>query len=58
MKNGDWVKLHTSKRRNGKYAGKNGLIVSCGTARSQYTILVEGEVRVFHKTQLEGVVQQ
>jgi len=66
MKVGDWVKLHTSKRRNGKYAGKSGLVVSCEdeladvrpSGYSQYTILVEGDVRVFHKTQFEGVVQQ
>ena len=57
MKVGDMVKLHSSKRRNGKYAGKIGLIVDLD-AWENPTVSVDGEVRSFHYTQIKEVVSE
>lgn len=55
MKIGDLVKLDMSTRKNGRYAGKLGLIVAADYW-SGYEINIEGEVKKFHTTQIAGVV--
>ena len=57
MKVGDAVKLHNSKRRNGKYAGKIGLIV-CLDAWENPTVCVGEAVKSFHYSQIEEVINE
>ena len=52
MEVGDLVKLHKSKRRNGKDAGKMGLIISLDAWRWP-RINVEGSVKSFHYSQIK-----
>ena len=54
MKVGDLVKLHSSERRNGLYAGKFALIVDLD-AWENPTVNVDGEVKSFHYSQIEEV---
>jgi hypothetical protein len=54
MKVGDMVKLYDSPRKNGRYAGKLGLIVGFTSYRAP-VINVGGVVRDFHFTQIEKV---
>jgi len=54
MQAGDMVKLYDSPRKNGRYAGKLGLIVGF-TSYSAPVINVGGVVRDFHFTQIEKV---
>ena len=55
MKVGDLVKLHGSKRRNGQYAGKFGVVVDLDSFDNP-VINVRGEVKSFHYTQVEEVI--
>ena len=55
MKIGDLVKLHSSARRNGKHAGKLGIIVDLD-AWENPTVSVDGKVKSFHYTQIEEVI--
>ena len=55
MKVGDLVKLHSSRRRNGEYGGKLALIVDWDKHENPI-VNVEGEIKKFHYTQVEGVV--
>ena len=57
MKVGDAVKIHSSKRRNGKYAGKVGLIVGL-YAWENPTVSVGEEVKSFHYSQIEEVINE
>lgn len=54
MRVGDMVKLHSSRRRNGKHAGKIGLIVDVD-AWENPTVNIDNEVKSFHYTQIEEV---
>lgn len=54
MKVGDLIKLHSSPRKNGRYAGKMGLVVAVD-AYYNPTVKIEGEVRSFHYTQVKEV---
>ena len=55
MKVGDLVKLHSSIRRNGQYAGKFGVVVDLDSFDNP-VINVRGEVKSFHYTQVEEVI--
>ena len=55
MKVGDLVKLHSSERRNGQYAGKTGLVVDLDSFHNP-VVKVKGEVKAFHYTQVEEVI--
>ena len=55
MKVGDLVKLHSSTRRNGQYAGKMGLVVDLDSFDNPI-IKVEGVLKAFHYTQIEEVI--
>ena len=55
MKVGDLVKLHDSKRRNGRYAGKFGLVVDLD-AWENPTVSVEGQLKSFHYTQISEIL--
>ena len=55
MKVGDLVKLHSSTRRNGQYAGKFGLIIDLDSFHNPI-IKVRGELKAFHYTQVEEVL--
>ena len=55
MKIGDLIKLHSSKRKNGRYAGKFGVIIDLDTFHNP-VINVRGEVKSFHYTQVEEVI--
>ena len=55
MKVGDLVKLHSSTRRNGQYAGKFGVVVDIDSFDNP-TIKVKGEVKSFHYTQVKEVI--
>ena len=57
MKVGDLVKFHKSKRRNGKDAGKTGLIISLEAWRWP-RINVAGTVKSFHYSQIEEVLNE
>lgn len=57
MKVGDLVKLDTSLRKNGHYAGKLGLIVATDRY-SNYVINIDGEVKKFHTTQIAKDVNE
>ena len=57
MKVGDLIRLDTSPRKNGRYAGKLGLIVDADVW-SGYKINIAGEVKTFHTTQIAGVVHE
>ena len=52
MKIGEMVTLDKSTRKNGQYAGKVGMINS-RDKHMQYVILVDGDVRAFHSTQIQ-----
>jgi len=55
VKIGDLIKLHSSKRKNGRYAGKFGVIIDLDTFHNP-VINVRGEVKSFHYTQVEEVI--
>jgi len=55
MKVGDLVKLHSSPRRNGSYAGKPGLIVGLDE-HGNPVINIGGEVKAFHYSQIDEVI--
>ncbi len=55
MQVGDLVKLHSSTRRNGEYAGKVGLVISLDSFHNP-VVKVKGEVKSFHYTQIEEVI--
>lgn len=55
MKIGDVVKLHESLRRNGRYAGKIGLVVGLD-AWENPTVSIDKEVKSFHYSQIKEVV--
>ena len=57
MKVGDLVKLHSSTRRNGQYAGKMGLVVDLDSFDNP-VIKVEGVLKAFHYTQIEEVISE
>jgi|TARA_A100001011_G_C13875759_1_gene660927 hypothetical protein len=55
VKIGDLVKLHSSTRRNGQYAGKLGLVIALDPFDNPL-IKVKGEVKSFHYTQVEEII--
>lgn len=55
MQPGDLIKLHESTRRNGKLAGKLGLVVRLD-AHNNPVVNVGGMVKAFHITQIEKVI--
>lgn len=55
MKVGDLVKLHSSKRKNGQYAGKFGVVIDLDSFDNP-VIKVKGELKGFHYTQVEEVI--
>ena len=57
MKVGDVVKLHDSARRNGNLAGKFGLVVDLDK-HGKPVINVDGKVKAFYPTQIDGVVSE
>jgi hypothetical protein len=57
MKVGDVVKLYDSTRRNGRLAGKLGLIVDLDK-HGNPVVNVDGRVKSFHQTQIDGVVSE
>ena len=57
MKAGDLIELDSSARKNGRYAGKLGLIV-VATNWGGYIINVEGEVKNIHTTQIARTVNE
>lgn len=57
MKIGDIVWLHESRRRNGKYAGKTGLVVDFGKY-NDVVLNICGELKSVHQTQLAGVLYE
>ncbi len=57
MKVGDLIKIDSSVRKNGRYAGKLGLILG-KDSWGGFVVNVENEVRKFHSTQIAGVVNQ
>ena len=57
MKVGDLIKLDSSKRKNGRYAGMHGLIVGIDKWGG-YVINVGDEVKKFHTTQVVGTVSE
>ena len=59
MKVGDIIKLHSSTRRNGRFAGLIGLIVGFDENRhAGLEINVGGEMRNFHVTQVAEVINE
>ena len=59
MNVGDAVKLHKSKRRNGRFAGLSGIIVSKMPHHASRLVLLEtGEVVSLHATQIEEVISE
>ena len=57
MKVGDLIELASSKRKNGHYAGKIGLIVDADKW-SGYVINIGDEVRKFHTTQIARIINE
>ena len=57
MKVGDMVKLYDSTRRNGRLAGKIGLIVDLDK-HGKPVVNVDGRVKSFHHTQIGGVINE
>jgi|TARA_Y100000034_G_scaffold48669_1_gene60223 hypothetical protein len=57
MKIGDIVKLHDSGRRNGKLAGQFGLVIDLDKYGNP-VINVDGKVKAFYPTQIDGVVSE
>ena len=57
MKVGDVVKLYDSARRNGRLAGKFGLVVDLDK-HGNPVINVDGKVKAFYQTQIDGVVSE
>ncbi len=58
MKVGDMVKLHDSARRNGRWAGKLGLIVDIDKNNNPVVSVDNGSVKAFHRTQIDGVINE
>ena len=59
MKVGDIVKLYKSRRRNGRYAGRTGLLVDKLPHHASHQVLLEtGELVQFHVTQIEEVINE
>ena len=61
MKVGDLVKLHSSTRRNGSYAGKLGLIVGWQFGLDEHdnpVLNIGGEVKAFHYSQIDEVISE
>ena len=57
MRIGDLVKLHTSTRRNGKYAGKTGLVIDLDVWENP-TLNVRGRIKSFHYSQIAEVISE
>lgn len=57
MEVGDIVKLHNSVRRNGRLAGKLGLVIDLDK-HGNPVINVDEKVKAFHQTQIDGVVNE
>jgi len=57
MKVGDLVKLHRSTRRNGQYANKLALVIDLDSFNN-LVIKVNGEVKSFHRTQVDEVISE
>ena len=57
MKVGDMVKLYDSTRRNGRLAGKIGLVVDLDK-HGNPVVNVHGMVKAFYRTQIDGVVSE
>jgi len=57
VKVGDIVKFHSSRRRNGKYAEKIGLVVDLD-AWENPTVSINDEIKSFHYTQIEKVINE
>jgi hypothetical protein len=57
VKVGDIVKLHDSARRNGRLAGKLGLVVDTDKHNNP-VVNVDGTVKAFHQTQVEEIVSE
>ena len=55
MKVGDLVKLHSSTRKNGHYAGKIALVIDLD-AWENPTVSIDGQVKSFHYTQIEEIM--
>ena len=55
MKVGDLIKLHSSTRKNGQYAGKFGLVIDFDPYNNP-VIKVDGTIKDFHYTQVEEVI--
>lgn len=56
MQIGDLVRLHSSTRRCGQYAGKMALVIGKdGWKLLQYVLMVDGDIKTFHSTQIESV---
>ena len=58
MKVGDIVKLHDSARRNGRWAGKLGLIVDLDKNNNPVVSVDNGSVKSFHRTQIDRVINE
>jgi hypothetical protein len=56
MKTGDMVKFHDSRRRNGKLAGKVGLVIALD-AYNHPIIIIAGMTKAYHSTQIERVIK-
>jgi len=57
MKVGDMVKLYDSTRRNGRLAGKLGLVVGLDK-HGNPVINIDGGIRSFHQTQIDRIVSE
>ena len=57
MKPGDLIRLDSSLRKSGVYAGRLGLIVGMDQWRN-YVVNVGGEVKRFHTTQICEVINK
>ncbi len=57
MKAGDLIELSSSTRKNGRYAGKLGLVV-VATSWGGYIINVDGEVKKIHTTQIARTINE
>ena len=57
MKVGDLIRLESSTRRNGRYAGKLALIVDFDKYENPI-VVVDTIVEAFHYTQIAGVISE
>ena len=57
MKVGDLLELCDSRRRNGIWAGKLGLVVDFDK-RQNPVVLIEGKIISFHITQIERIINE